>query len=178
MHLLHTASIGHTSLAHVWVTNVVVRAISTTVLVFRADVSGRRVRKVVIDFVSDVLSEEAQNKRAGKNARIWTSMLSNSATFSFKLPSACSERKWTTCSSYHEQYLSPPRDRDGNIDPGPTYAHLTVIKRIDVLERVNSRGLDTRLSKEWEDAQGGAVTKAEGSLYDARLFLNWGMGGN
>ena len=59
MHLLHTASIGHTSLAHVWVTNVVVRAISTTILVFRADVRGRRVRKVVIDCVSDALSEEA-----------------------------------------------------------------------------------------------------------------------
>ena len=72
----------------------------------------------------------------------------------------------------------PPRDGDGNIDLRPTYAHLTVIKRIDVLERVNSRGLDTRLSKEWEDAQGGAVTMADGSLYDARLFLNWGMGGN
>jgi hypothetical protein len=49
--LLHTASIGHRSLAHVWVTNVVIGSISPTMLEFRADIRGRRVRKVVVDFV-------------------------------------------------------------------------------------------------------------------------------
>jgi hypothetical protein len=52
MRLLYTASIGHTSLAHVWVANVVIRPISPTILVFGADVRGRRVRKVVVDFGS------------------------------------------------------------------------------------------------------------------------------
>ena len=49
VHLLYTASIGHTSLAHIWVANVVVRSISPTMLVFIADVRGWRVRKVVVD---------------------------------------------------------------------------------------------------------------------------------
>ena len=50
VHLLHTASVGHTSLSHVWVTNVVIGPISPTILVFRANVRGWRVRKVVIDY--------------------------------------------------------------------------------------------------------------------------------
>ena len=59
MCLLHTARIGHSSLAHVWVANIVVRAIGPTILVFRADVPSRWVRKVVIDFESDASSVEA-----------------------------------------------------------------------------------------------------------------------
>ena len=49
MRLLHAASIGHTGLTHVGVTNVVTGPISSTILVFRADVRGRGVRKIVVD---------------------------------------------------------------------------------------------------------------------------------
>jgi hypothetical protein len=49
--LLHTASIGHIRLAHVRVTNVVIGAISPTILVFRTDVRGWRMRKVVVNLV-------------------------------------------------------------------------------------------------------------------------------
>ena len=50
VHLLHTASIGHTGLTHVWVTNVVIGPICPAILVFRADVRGWRVIKVIIDY--------------------------------------------------------------------------------------------------------------------------------
>ena len=43
-------SIGHTGLAHIWVTNVVVGLISPMILVFRANVRGQWVRKVIIDY--------------------------------------------------------------------------------------------------------------------------------
>jgi hypothetical protein len=56
--LLHTARIGRRRLAHVWVANVIKGPISLTILVFRADVRGRRVRKVVVDFVPDAPSAE------------------------------------------------------------------------------------------------------------------------
>jgi hypothetical protein len=57
VHLLHTASIGHTSLAHVWVANVVIGAISRTILIFSADVRGRRMRKVVVENLDEFTLE-------------------------------------------------------------------------------------------------------------------------
>jgi hypothetical protein len=57
MRLLYTASIGHTSLAHVWVANVVIRPISPTISVFGADVRGRRVRKVVVEDLDEFILE-------------------------------------------------------------------------------------------------------------------------
>ena len=92
MHLLHTASIGHTGLAHIWVTNVVVGPISPTILVFGANVRGWWVRKIVVDCA--VLSMSGiSHTQAKEDARISTSLVSNSATLSFRIPSACSERK-------------------------------------------------------------------------------------
>ncbi len=41
--LLHTACIRRSSLAHVWVANVVIGPITRTILVIRADVRGRGV---------------------------------------------------------------------------------------------------------------------------------------
>ena len=105
MLLLHTARIGRRSLAQVWDANVIIGAISRTILVIRADVRGRRVRKVVVDFVPDVPVSGGSDTRAGEYARISTSLVSNSATLPFRIPSACSERAATTCSSYHS---TPP----------------------------------------------------------------------
>ena len=49
-------------------------------------------------------------------------------------------------------------------------------------ERINGSRLDHNLRgcirKEEVMAQEGTLTTRPGSLYDARLFLNWGMGGN
>jgi hypothetical protein len=93
VHLLHTASIGHPSPAHIRVANVVIGAISRTILIFWADVGGRRVRKVVVD--CDAMSNGSSYTRAAEpeDSRISTSLFSNSATLSFRIPSACCERK-------------------------------------------------------------------------------------
>jgi hypothetical protein len=137
MRLLYTASIGHTSLAHLWVANVVIRSISPTILVIGANVCGRRVRKVVVDF--GAMRDGGFYTRAEEDARISTSLFSNSATLSFRIPSACCDRKETTCSSYQYRNKLPISDSHmtKNPDLGPTYTHLPVIKRIDMFERIN-----------------------------------------
>ena len=48
MRLLHALSIGNANLAHVWIANVVIRAISRMMLILSVGVHGRWVRKVVV----------------------------------------------------------------------------------------------------------------------------------
>ena len=80
------------------------------------------------------------------------------------------------CSSYHRK-KRPISDVTKIPDLGPTYTHLPVIERIDMLERVNGSRLIHNSVRNRRLA-GGTPTMTPGSWYDARLFLNWSMGGD
>ena len=66
---------------------------------------------------------------AREDARISTSLVSNAATWSFRIPSAFSERKEMMYSSYYrdEWLVSDFLSCNENIDLSPTYAHQPVI---------------------------------------------------